>query len=99
VILIYSKEAKDSIRSLPPEIKQGIKQIIESLQMDPYLGKPLQKELAGFYSARFKRYRVIYKIDWNEKKLKIYLAAPRGTVYEELKNSLLLAASISSKTK
>ena len=35
------------IRHLPPELKRGIKQALETLSADPFAGTPLVGELAG----------------------------------------------------
>ena len=85
--LLYSQEAKGQIRSLSPEIKKGLREILEGLREDPYLGKPLQRELSGFWSLVFKQYRVIYKIIPRDNAVRIYMIGRRETVYEEFTKS------------
>ncbi|MBU0506495.1 MAG: type II toxin-antitoxin system RelE/ParE family toxin [bacterium] len=51
---------------LPPIIEKGIRVLLEELQDEPYLGKALQRDLTGYRSVPFKRYRVIYKISDNQ---------------------------------
>lgn len=85
--LVYSDLSKKQIQKLPPLIKKGIREILEFLKISPYLGKPLQRELLGFRSMRYKRYRIIYRIEENASLL-IYTVEHRKSVYEELKSSL-----------
>jgi mRNA-degrading endonuclease RelE of RelBE toxin-antitoxin system len=84
VTLLYSREAKERIRILPPETKKGIKQFLEALREDPYLGKPLQRELAGFWSVAFKNYRIIYRLAESRNILQIYTVGRRKEIYQEL---------------
>ena len=87
--LVYSHESRERIRSLSPEAKKGIKEILESLSDNPYLGKPLQRELTGFRSIAFKRYRVVYKIMNDESQLKIYSVGHRKEIYTDFSKSLI----------
>ncbi len=86
--LTYTHEAKDKIRKLPPETKKGIQKLLELLPETPFLGKPLQKELAGYYSLRFKNNRVIYKVTLNSKNIVIYTLGHRKDVYENFLKQL-----------
>ena len=88
MILTYSHEAKERIRFLPPEIKKGIKEILEGLSENPYLGKPLQRELSGFWSVAFKHYRIIYKILDDQNKIGVYSLGRRKDIYEEFSQGL-----------
>lgn len=88
MILIYSQESGEQIRILPPEIKKGIKQVIELLKQNPYSGKMLQKELMGFRSIAFKRYRIIYKILTEKNILRIYAVGARKNIYINFSRSL-----------
>lgn len=80
MIFSYSQEAKDTIRRLPPEIKRDVKQTLESLRDNPYLGKCLQRELISFISCAFKRYRIIYKVDEVKKQIGIHVVGHRSKV-------------------
>ncbi|MBI2340039.1 MAG: type II toxin-antitoxin system RelE/ParE family toxin [Deltaproteobacteria bacterium] len=83
MILRYSPESKEVIRSLPPEIKQGMRLLLDGLRETPYSGKPLQRELTGFYSLRYKRYRIIYKPPSDDKEVRVYSIGPRKEIYEK----------------
>ena len=88
MILAYSSEAKERIRSLPPEVKRGVKEILDGLGNNPYLGKPLQRELSGFWSIAFRYYRIIYKILDSENRLLIYSIGRRKEIYEDFVKGL-----------
>ena len=85
--LRYSQEAYRRLQSLAPEIKKGVKALLASLREDPYLGKPLQRELEEFRSLAYKRHRIIYKIAHEDKEIRIYLVGHRKTIYEEIKEA------------
>lgn len=55
--------------------------MVDALIERPDIGKPLRRELEGFWSARVGRYRVIYR--WSSRLLAVVLVGPRATVYEE----------------
>ena len=73
---------------LPPEIKRLARQGLKELADDPFLGKPLEAELSGFYSYRFLRYRIVYKIQAEERAIDVVAIAHRSTVYTDLLESL-----------
>ncbi len=52
------------------------------MKSDPYLGKPLRGELSGKWSLRVGDYRVIYKIDEQEKILTLLNVGHRKAVYK-----------------
>lgn len=87
MILIYSQEARQRIKNLPPELKRGIREALEDLRNNPHQGKVLQKELSCFYSLRFQKYRIIYEI-LSPQKIYIRTLGHRKYVYEEIVNSL-----------
>ena len=74
----------DVIRSLPPEVKRGVKAAIRSLSDNPNAGEPLQRELDGLWKYRVRRFRIIYAIDRQRRVLRIMAVGHRRAVYEEL---------------
>lgn len=84
----YSQEARDQIRSLAPEIKKGIRRSLELLFENPCLGKPLLRELKGFWSLAFKRYRILYRFKKPASEIQVYSIGHREDVYENLAKSL-----------
>ena len=79
---------KENGVKLPPEIKRLARQGLKELADDPWLGKPLEKELLGFHSYRILRYRIVYKIDAEEKAITVVSVAHRSTVYKDLTEAL-----------
>lgn len=79
--IVYSPTARLFLKHLHPGIKKALREAIEELPPEPYKGKPLQDELEGFRSHRFKRYRVIYRYLENENQIEVLYAGPRKEVY------------------
>ena len=71
-----------AVVNLHPDIKKQVKKSFKELAGDPYSGKELQEELAGFLTHRFKRYRIIYKVDESEKNIIVYMIGHRRDIYE-----------------
>jgi mRNA-degrading endonuclease RelE of RelBE toxin-antitoxin system len=80
--IVYSETAGKIIRRLHPSIKPLIKQKIEDLQDDPFLGKALERELTGDYSLKSKKYRVIYRLDHSGKRIQIHYVGYRKDIYD-----------------
>ena len=83
--IIYSETSRKIIRKLHPSIKPLIKQRIEALREDPFLGKVLERELTGYYSLRSKKYRVIYRFDHPGKTIQIHYLGYRKDIYDLFK--------------
>lgn len=73
----------DVIRKLPPEVKRGVKAAIRALSDEPGGGEPLQRELAGLWKYRVRRFRIVYAVDRRRRVLRIMAVGHRRTVYEE----------------
>jgi len=80
--VLYSQTSRDQVRSLHPRVKPVVKGYIERLKENPFLGKPLEKELSGYYSLRSKRFRIIYTIDDNNHMIQVHYVGHRKDVYE-----------------
>jgi mRNA-degrading endonuclease RelE of RelBE toxin-antitoxin system len=80
--LHYSNTSKNQIRVLHPWIKPLVKRHIENLREQPFSGKALERDLAGFYSLRAKRFQVIYEINQTEKIIQIHYVGYRRDIYE-----------------
>ena len=72
----FTKEAKKDVAKLTPKLKQKLKKIIQDkIAIDPYAGKKLVGDLAGFYSmCLFYKDRIIYTIDSQQKLIYIHRA-------------------------
>lgn len=86
--LSYEPQAISLLRRLPPDLKPLIKAGIEGLRSDPYIGKELRLELAGYRSLRARRYRVIYRVDEEKRVVEIHHFGPRATIYDSLRRWL-----------
>ncbi len=80
--VVYGPQARTLARHLQPDLKPVIKQAIESLRTDPYAGKPLKLELAGYRSLRTQRYRVIYRLLEQQREVQVLYFGRRTDVYE-----------------
>ncbi|MCW1250681.1 type II toxin-antitoxin system RelE/ParE family toxin [Acaricomes phytoseiuli] len=71
--IILSATARRDLHRVPPRIVPAIIEFVYGdLARNPQrVGKPLERELAGFHSARRGPYRIVYSI--NEKKVVIEL--------------------------
>jgi mRNA interferase RelE/StbE len=74
----------DIVRSLPPEVKRGVKAAIRALCNEPGAGEPLQRELEGLWKYRVRRFRIVYAIERQRRVLRIMAVGHRRVVYEEL---------------
>ncbi|MFC1877554.1 type II toxin-antitoxin system RelE/ParE family toxin [Thermodesulfobacteriota bacterium] len=80
--LLYSAASKYLIRKFHPEIKAIIRARLKRLKDNPYEGKPLERELSGYFSLRAKRYRIIYKINTEEQHIEIHYVGHRKDIYQ-----------------
>lgn len=81
--LLISAKAKKQIKLITKlHHRQAIVQIFQDIKEDPLVGKPLEDELKGEYSYRVGVYRILYIIDWKDKKVTILSARHRRIVYQ-----------------
>jgi mRNA-degrading endonuclease RelE of RelBE toxin-antitoxin system len=76
----------ERIRTLPPEVKQGVKHALRLLSNDPATGEPLRGDLEGYWKYRVRRYRVIYRPV--RRVVQVLAIGHRRTIYEEVGNRL-----------
>lgn len=81
----FTPEASRLLSKFHPESKMLIKQALNDLRQNPYLGNDLQEELYGFKSFKIKRYRIIYNMDEDRKFVQIFYVGHRRDVYEEFR--------------
>ncbi|MEB3294606.1 MAG: type II toxin-antitoxin system mRNA interferase toxin, RelE/StbE family [Synechococcales bacterium] len=72
----FTKEAKKDIAQLTPKLKQKLRGIIQdTISVNPYAGKKLVGDLAGFYSIRLSyQDRIVYTIDDEQNLIYIHRA-------------------------
>jgi mRNA interferase RelE/StbE len=71
-----------TICGLHPKIKRKLRGALEAIAGSPRVGKPLKEELAGSWSLRVGRFRVIYRMG-AARTMEIVAFGPRERVYEE----------------
>lgn len=76
-----SPRAKAQLRILKTKYKLSISLITEDLKENPFVGKPLGRELTGKYSYRIGVYRIIYRINTKANLVEIITAGHRSVVY------------------
>ena len=86
--ILYSETSRKQIKKLHPQIKAAVKSNIEKLQENPFIGKWLEKELAGYLSIRTKRFRIIYKVINEDRIVEIHHIGHRKDIYELLKDAI-----------
>ncbi len=79
--LILPTALQNAIREFHPEIKKKIRQGLEVILENPQAGKALKEDLAGLYSYRLGRFRIIYAFQSDAVLVKAI--GPRKTIYEE----------------
>jgi mRNA interferase RelE/StbE len=84
-----SSFANRTAKKFSPEIKKAAKAALKELAQNPFLGKELQAELSGFWSYKFLRYRIVFKIDTTKKNIVVWAIDHRRDIYATLSNHLL----------
>lgn len=78
----FSNTASSQFQKLKDKrLKERIVAALEYIATDPFIGKPLQAELKGYYSYRIGDYRAIYTFSKSEKYLDIVRIDHRREVY------------------
>lgn len=80
--LLISTKAKRKIKLLKKLHQEAIISAFSEISENPYLGKPLTKELTGRLSFRVGVHRIIYTIDQTDNVIRILDAGHRATVYK-----------------
>ena len=70
------------IRCLHPQIKRKLRGALEAIAADPGCGRPLKEELAGLWSVRVGKFRVIYRVS-AARHIDLIAFGPRERIYEE----------------
>lgn len=81
----FTPESARILSKLHPENKKLIKASLKTLRPDPNVGTDLQEELSSFKSYKFKRYRILYKIDEERNRIRVYHIGHRSDIYEQFK--------------
>jgi len=81
--VIFSPTARRDMDSVPPRVIPAIVEFAygDLAEFPRRVGKPLERELAGSYSARRGSYRILYDIDDQKNQVFILRVAHRADIY------------------
>jgi len=83
----YALRVPDSVaavlQKLHPTIKSHLRSGLRTIIENPNAGKALRDELKGLRSYRVKRYRIVYRIEPENRHIEIVAIGPRPVIYEE----------------
>ena len=74
------------IRGLHPQIKRKLRAALEDIIADPHAGKALKDDLAGLWSFRVGKFRIVYRISERaaaSRCVELVACGPRERIYEE----------------
>ena len=74
---------KRDLDSFDETFKTSIKKELEILKANPYSGKRLHGNLKGFLSLRIGKYRAVYSVDDNSRKVILYFFGHRKGIYDK----------------
>lgn len=80
--LRISLRAEKEIKKISHPHQNAIVLVLAEIKEEPFLGKPLTRELTESFSFRVGVYRIIYKVNKKDKTIDILTAGHRATVYE-----------------
>lgn len=75
-------KAKQELKKMKRYYQKATIAALEDLQEDPFMGKPLSRELTGRYSYKVGVYRIVYTIKKKDKIVEIITAGHRSTIYQ-----------------
>jgi mRNA interferase RelE/StbE len=81
--VILSPTARRDMDGVPPRVVPAIVEFVygDLAAFPQRVGKPLERELAGSYSARRGSYRILYDLDDSNNQVSVLRVAHRGDVY------------------
>lgn len=80
-------QVRDLIRQLHPNLKRKVRAALADILEDPACGRPLERELKGYWSLRIGRHRIIYRP--GGKGAEIVAIGPCRTIYEDAARQIL----------
>ncbi len=84
----FTPVAAGFLSKIHPDNKKRIKEVLKDIKDKPYAGYDLQDELYGFKAFKSNRYRLIYKINDENKYIEVYYIGHRRDVYEQFRSLL-----------
>lgn len=77
-----TSQAKKELKIIKRVYQEAIGVALEELKENPFLGKPLVRELTGKFSYKVGAYRIIYQIKEKDKIIQVITAGHRAKVYK-----------------
>ncbi len=84
--VVLSETSHQVVRRLHPDIKRSIREALDRLSRNPYIGKPLKEELTGLWSLPVSHHRIIYQVETNA--VTVVFIGVRRDVYQQLRELL-----------
>lgn len=82
--LRIASQAANEIKKIPYRHQKAIINALSEIKKDdPFMGKPLTRELTGRFSYRVGVYRIVYKVNTKDHLINILTAGHRATVYNK----------------
>ncbi|MBI2032132.1 MAG: type II toxin-antitoxin system RelE/ParE family toxin [Candidatus Levybacteria bacterium] len=75
-------KAKRELKKISIRHQKAILELLKDLEENPFLGKPLTRELTGKFSYKVGSYRIIYAVRKKDKIVEIFTAGHRATIYK-----------------
>lgn len=79
--LLISTRAQKRLKLLKLAHQEAILSALEEIRENPFMGKPLTRELTGRFSFRVGVYRIVYKVSQKDKTVRVLSAGHRLDVY------------------
>lgn len=79
--LHISPKAEKGLKRLKIDHQKAVLEALREILDDPFVGKPLTRELTGRFSLRVGVYRIIYSVDKTDEIVNIITAGHRSVVY------------------
>lgn len=79
--LIISPRVRRYLKVIKKENRELVKIALKDIKEDPFIGKPLNRDLKGRYSYRIGVYRIIYVIYEKDRTVELLSAKHRSVVY------------------
>lgn len=77
-----SSNAEKRIKQIKKIYQTAILSVLAELKYDPFVGKPLSKDLTGRFSYKISSYRIIYNVNKKDKIVNVLSAGHRSTIYK-----------------
>jgi len=85
--IYLSNRAESTLKHLPDRVKRNLKELIDSLQNTYFPRSQDVKKMKGMkntYRIRMGDYRLIYRVDFEEKKIFVLSIAHRKKAYKQM---------------